>query len=104
MLVISTGSTFDVLVTLTVKLISPPGSLICVGDAVFVTLIVASSTLTGTSNVSSQTHFAFVSGLNVDAFVMLLTVPWLLCQLVQFGRFSMRSPSVSWQATPESCT
>ena len=95
MLAMMIDSVVDVFVTLTVNVTWPPGSLICVGDAVFSTLIVASSTVTGTSNVSSQTHFDFVSGLNVNASAMLLTVPWLLCQLVQFGRFNVRSLSVS---------
>src|SRR4029453_12159142 len=57
------------------------------------------STVTGTWKVSSHTHFDFVSGWKVNASVMVQSVPRLLCQLVQLGRFKQPSPSESWHRT-----
>src|SRR6187549_2180096 len=95
-----TDSNEALLVTTTVKVTVPPGSGIWVGDADLSTLMVACSTRTGTWNWSSQTHFDFVSGSKSVALAIAQPVPWLLCQLVQFGRFRKPSPSESRQRTP----
>ena len=84
--------------TVTVKVTEPPGSFKLVGLASFTTLMFGCSTVMGTWKVSSQLHFDFVSGAAVDGPVH--TLPWLLCQLVQLGRFSKLSLLVSWQRTP----
>src|SRR5262245_20510730 len=90
----------DEFVKLMAKVNSPPGSGSEVGVPVFTSLVaetLAVSTRTGMLNVLSQLHFEGEPGAVSSGPPH--TMPEFWDQLVQFGRFSLPSPSVSWQET-----